>query len=78
VNRNRTSILLAVFVILLLLAAGWLAFRAFGPEAAYQESEGFRAWLWAERQSDLLLQVILIFAGVLGIAAILPMKEDHE
>ena len=76
-NLSRTT-LIAIFLVLLLLLAGWLAYRTLGPDSAAQETEGFRGWLWAERQSDLLLQVILIFAGVLGIAAILPMKEDHE
>lgn len=74
---NRRT-LVSILMIVLLLAAGWLAYRLLGPESEPLAPDSFREWLWAERQSDLFLQVILIFAGVLSIAAILPVKEDHE
>jgi len=39
----------------------------------------FRAWFWEHRTLDLAVQVVLIFAGALGIAAILPIeKETHD
>jgi hypothetical protein len=37
---------------------------------------GFRRWFWEQRTLDLITQVGLIFAGALGVAALLPgLKE---
>ena len=36
----------------------------------------FRNWLWRQRSLDLLTQVSLIFAGALGVAALLPDQEE--
>ena len=39
----------------------------------------FRQWLWESRGLDLLVQGGLIFAGALGVAALLPRgKEEDE
>ena len=39
----------------------------------------FRQWFWESRSLDLAAQVGLIFAGALGIAALLPRgKEENE
>jgi hypothetical protein len=36
----------------------------------------FRQWFWESRGLDLVAQVGLIFAGALGIAALLPQGAD--
>ena len=42
-------------------------------------ADTFRAWLWEHRSLDLLVQVGLIFAGALGVVAVLPRhKDDYE
>jgi len=38
----------------------------------------FRTWLWTHRTLDLLVQVGLIFAGALGVRAILPGDREEE
>jgi hypothetical protein len=39
---------------------------------------GFRQWFWDLRSPDLIVQMALVFAGALAIAAILPLEEDHD
>jgi hypothetical protein len=64
--------------IVLLLFLGWAAFRLLNPGLARVESPGFREWFWEIRSLDLLVQMALIFAGALGIAAILPVEDGDE
>ncbi len=64
--------------IVLLLFLGWAAFRLLNPGLAHVESPGFREWFWEIRSLDLLVQMALIFAGALGIAAILPVEDGDE
>jgi len=49
-----------------------------GPEAdGTSAAEGsFRQWFWESRRLDLVVQVGLIFAGALGITALLPQGAD--
>lgn len=74
-KSERLSWIILVFV---LLAVGWLVGRTFWspPTQATTESESFRAWFWDARGLDLAVQIGLIMAGALGVAALLPMKED--
>jgi hypothetical protein len=74
-------------LVILLLIAGLFAFRllnpnhtdAAAPESAPVEDEpGFRQWFWHIRAPDLIVQVILIFAGTLGIAAVLPLEDEDD
>lgn len=37
---------------------------------------GFRQWFWERRTLDLITQVGLIFAGALGVAALLPGPKE--
>lgn len=69
----------AWFAVLFLLVAGWALFRLLnsGDFAIYVET-GFRDWFWQYRGLDLVVQVLLVFAGALGIAAILPMEDEDE
>ena len=46
------------------------------PAAA---DNGYRAWFWSHRSLDLAIQIGLVFAGALGVAAILPReREDND
>lgn len=66
-------------LIFLLLFAGWGLFRLInGGGMDFYLEEGFRDWFWEHRGLDLVVQVLLVFAGALGIAAVLPMEEDDE
>jgi hypothetical protein len=38
----------------------------------------FRIWLWTHRNLDLIVQVGLVFAGALGVRAILPGDREEE
>ena len=69
-------------VVVSLLAAGLLIGRWLAPdegaidEGSLAEATDFRTWLWERRTFDLLAQVGLIFAGALGVAAILPHSTE--
>lgn len=70
--------LFAVFAVIVLLSLGWFLFRTLNTaEPLPAGDEDFRAWFWEKRGLDLVVQVILVFAGALGIAAILP-EEDED
>jgi hypothetical protein len=70
-------------IVALLLIASLLIGRHFvlGSDDA-REAEtvdaSFREWFWERRGLDLVAQVGLIFAGALGIAALLPREEEDD
>ena len=75
-NKRPIVIIIAVLV---MLTAGWLLFRTLNsPVPPSAADEGFRAWFWEKRGMDLVVQMILVFAGALGIAAILPVEDDDD
>ncbi|MCJ7550654.1 MAG: hypothetical protein MUQ30_13350 [Anaerolineae bacterium] len=71
-----------LIIVLVLVAAGvllgrWLLAEAPAEELDLQPKDAaFREWFWERRTLDLVTQVSLIFAGALGIAAILPGNQD--
>ena len=66
-----------VFVVIILLFSGWLLFRVLNSaELGNEEASGFSQWFWEKRSLDLVIQIALVFAGALGIAAILPVEEN--
>ena len=78
--RERIAWILLVTV---LLIASLLIGRHFllgGSDA--QEAEpadgSFREWFWERRGLDLVAQAGLIFAGALGIAALLPREKEDD
>ncbi len=77
-TRKNRRLLIGILAVMLLLFLGWLAYQMQGIDAEMIERDGFRAWLWRERRFDLLLQMTLIFAGTLSIAAILPIQESED
>ena len=73
---NR-ELLPGVVVIILLLSIGVLIGESFKPLSLSElERASFRAWFWEQRTFDLFAQMGLIFAGALGVAAILPQARN--
>jgi hypothetical protein len=66
-------------IVIILLIVGWILFRLINGSVSFESVEGsFQVWVWENRSLDQAVQVLLVFAGALGIAAILPMEEnDH-
>jgi hypothetical protein len=86
-ERHFVQLVIFVVLILLLLGGGLLVGRHFdqawiadrnpvsSPEPGAEPSV-FRNWLWERRGLDLLVQLALVFAGTLGVAAILPNVSE--
>ena len=65
-----------IAVLALLLMAGLLTGWHLPSVPGDAGGDSFRQWFWEERGLDLLAQVGLIFAGALGIAALLPRGRE--
>ena len=82
-NREHVTWLGAV---ILLLITGLLIGRQFSPPAddadvmrrSDSSATPMRQWFWDNRSLDLLVQMGLIFAGALGIAALLPRGREED
>jgi hypothetical protein len=73
----RKTTTFAILLMIILLVVGWLFFRVLnGNQPIVVEEDGFRVWFWEKRGLDLVVQVLLVFAGALGIAAILPVEDE--
>ena len=46
--------------------------------SADEPDRSFREWFWESRALDLVAQAGLIFAGALGIAALLPREKETD
>ncbi len=67
IPRPLAWLLVGVSVILL----GWMTVPSFLPAAGSAVQPGFAEVLWQDRSLDLMLQIVLIFAGVLGVIGLL-------
>ncbi len=71
-----------LIIVLVLVTAGvflgrWLVADVPAGELNQQpRGAAFREWFWERRALDLVTQAGLMFAGALGVAAILPGNED--
>ena len=74
----KKRILVYAIAISILLTAGLLIFRFLNQSPQLKTEMDFRGWLWESRQLDLIVQVLLVFGGALGIAAILPFEGADE
>ena len=75
-TRNSFKHLIIVIIILMI---GWMMFLILNHGVDVQsEDQDFQSWFWDKRGLDLVIQTVLIFAGALGIAAILPVKEEED
>jgi uncharacterized MnhB-related membrane protein len=59
------------------LLLGWLALPGFLVDSGAAAQPGFAVVLWRDRSLDLWLQIILIFAGVLGVIGLLAESKPH-
>jgi hypothetical protein len=79
---SRERITWIIIVTALLLATGLLIGRQFlletGEARAEEPDSAFREWFWESRALDLVAQAGLIFAGALGIAALLPREKEVD
>jgi uncharacterized MnhB-related membrane protein len=78
IPRPLAWVLVAAAVILL----GWMTVPSFLPAVGSQMQPGFAEILWQDRNLDLMLQIVLIFAGVLGVIGLLsqepaPAVKEH-
>ena len=72
--------LLGAFLVVLTLVSGLIIGRWLGATPEYVIPEGaetFRTWFWSHRSIDLAVQVGLMFAGALGVAAVLPPLHEE-
>ena len=78
ITLNRVVGILALFLV---LWGGKMIWQQFGNPVNLNNAvteASFQYWFWQERGPDLAVQAGLIFAGALGIAALLPGKGDKE
>jgi uncharacterized MnhB-related membrane protein len=59
------------------LLLGWLTLPGFLADPGGAAQPGFSAVLWRDRSLDLMLQIVLIFAGVLGVIGLLAESKPH-
>jgi hypothetical protein len=62
----------------LLLIAGLLFSRSYPPPASSPDVDPFRQRFWESRGLDIVAQVGLVFAGALGIAALMPLSKEED
>jgi hypothetical protein len=75
----KRSINIVVIFGLLLLFSGGALFMLLNRNMSQAETvSSFQSWLWEKRGLDLIVQVLLVFSGALGIAAILPDEENQD
>lgn len=72
---NKRSWVIYFAFVFILISLGWFAFRWLNPTLIV-EADGFQDYLWTYRSLDIITQLLLMFAGALGIAALLPNEED--
>jgi NADH:ubiquinone oxidoreductase subunit 6 (subunit J) len=73
ITRQRLSLLLVISVLLLTLLT-----VPFIPLAQVDAQEPLSDVLWQERGLDLILQVVLIFSGVLGVIDLLGAAHQTQ
>jgi hypothetical protein len=75
---KRSTFIIVIGVVVLLMV-GLFLFRALNsPVTLGAADDGFRTWFWEKRSLDLVVQVMLVFAGALGIAALLPGEDQDD
>lgn len=75
-NQPRKII---VVVTILIIISGWVLFILVNKNLDLEGMKtSFQAWFWDQRGLDLIVQVLLVFSGALGIAAILPIEDEEN
>lgn len=60
------------------LLLGWMNLDVLGIHVEIQQTMEFKAVLWENRVLDVLLQMVLIFAGVLGVLGLLAEINPYK
>jgi len=76
-ERPIRIVLLAALLIASLVMGRQYLLRTAGAEPIHS-AVTFREWFWESRALDLVAQVGLIFAGALGVAALLPRRREQD
>jgi uncharacterized MnhB-related membrane protein len=68
-----------VLVMLAVLLLAWLSLPALNniPLPAASGTTSFSLLVWRDRAVDVLLQIVLIFAGVLGVLGLMAEHQSH-
>lgn len=75
--RRSTRILLILMFFVII--SGWVLFMLLNKDGQSTDTlSTFQAWFWDKRGLDLIVQVMLVFSGALGIAAILPIEDEEN
>jgi hypothetical protein len=78
-SRERLTWTITLVVVLLTGLLIGRQFLLYTSEAQGDKLDRpFREWFWESRALDLVAQVGLIFAGALGIAALLPREKEID
>ncbi|MCB2202639.1 hypothetical protein KQH56_01395 [bacterium] len=76
---NKRTLIVFVGIICLFLFLGLVLFKMLNQNPVNTVLDGgFRVWFWDNKAMDLVIQVTLVFAGALGISAILPEGENDD
>jgi len=68
-----------VILTLFIIISGWALFILLNKGLdTGGGTTSFQAWFWDQRGLDLIVQVLLVFSGALGIAAILPIEDEEN
>lgn len=65
-----------ILLVLTLLLLGWLILPHVAPASSFVDNLPFAKAVWESRSLDVLLQVVLIFSGVLGLLGLLADGSD--
>lgn len=68
-NRRLSS---SLFFLTALIVLGLIVGRWLWNPSDLPPPSSFRVWWWENRELDVAVQVGLVFAGALGIAALMP------
>jgi hypothetical protein len=67
-----------ILVILAVLILAWLSLPTLNiPLPAATVTTSFSLVVWQDRAVDVLLQIVLIFAGVLGVLGLIADSQSH-
>ncbi len=65
-------------VLLAVALLGWMALPGFAAQIPVPLEGTFISTVWSERRLDVLLQIVLIFSGVLGLLGLLAEGNLHD
>jgi uncharacterized MnhB-related membrane protein len=66
-----------VFVLVVVALLAWLSLPTWGAQLAALKPLALAQTLWVSRSLDTLLQLVLIFAAVLGVLGLLAESRNH-